>query len=163
LLNALLTTATATAQIINNEADANWYQAEKNGQTGFIPANYVEMSPHECVTRSTPNALDSQKNAHAHLAHTQRSRADPTLTHSFVLSNCPRQVVPRPDQAGDCRADAAQLPDRGRLFVSREREHAWWLLPLRSVRLSRMPSTSHPTSFTFTITMANVRVSGHLF
>eukprot|EP00037_Helgoeca_nana_P009352 m.81979 g.81979 ORF g.81979 m.81979 type:complete len:248 (-) comp19524_c0_seq1:1402-2145(-) len=35
-----------TLKIINNEADANWFQAEKNGQTGFIPANYVEMSPH---------------------------------------------------------------------------------------------------------------------
>ena len=38
-------------QIINNEADANWYQAEKNGQTGFIPANYVEMAPHEYAAR----------------------------------------------------------------------------------------------------------------
>eukprot|EP00035_Acanthoeca_spectabilis_P020277 m.432017 g.432017 ORF g.432017 m.432017 type:complete len:247 (-) comp17381_c0_seq1:74-814(-) len=36
-----------TLKIINNEADANWFQAEKNGQTGFIPANYVEMAPHE--------------------------------------------------------------------------------------------------------------------
>ena len=34
-------------QIINNEADANWFQAELNGKTGFIPANYVDMSPHE--------------------------------------------------------------------------------------------------------------------
>lgn len=34
-------------KIINNEADANWYQAEQNGKTGFIPANYVEMMPHE--------------------------------------------------------------------------------------------------------------------
>eukprot|EP00038_Savillea_parva_P007878 m.173088 g.173088 ORF g.173088 m.173088 type:complete len:240 (+) comp13637_c0_seq1:185-904(+) len=36
-----------TLKIINNEADVNWYQAEMGGKTGFIPANYVEMSPHE--------------------------------------------------------------------------------------------------------------------
>eukprot|EP00041_Stephanoeca_diplocostata_P017553 m.356020 g.356020 ORF g.356020 m.356020 type:complete len:281 (-) comp20743_c0_seq2:1751-2593(-) len=33
-------------KIINNESDANWYQAELNGKTGFIPANYVEMQDH---------------------------------------------------------------------------------------------------------------------
>jgi len=34
-------------KIINNEADANWFQAEVNGRTGFIPANYVEMLEHD--------------------------------------------------------------------------------------------------------------------
>lgn len=45
----------AIVKIINNEADANWFQAELAGKTGFIPANYVEMSPHEwfhgCIKR----------------------------------------------------------------------------------------------------------------
>jgi hypothetical protein len=34
-------------QVINNEDDANWFKAELDGRTGFIPANYVTMSPHE--------------------------------------------------------------------------------------------------------------------
>ena len=37
-------------QIINNTDDANWFKAEINGRTGFVPANYVEMMPHECVS-----------------------------------------------------------------------------------------------------------------
>lgn len=37
----------AIVKIINNEADQNWFQAELFGKTGFIPANYVEMQPHE--------------------------------------------------------------------------------------------------------------------
>jgi hypothetical protein len=27
--------------------DSNWYKAEINGHSGFIPANYVELQPHE--------------------------------------------------------------------------------------------------------------------
>lgn len=34
-------------KIINNEDDANWFKAEQDGRSGFIPSNYVEMSPHE--------------------------------------------------------------------------------------------------------------------
>eukprot|EP00040_Diaphanoeca_grandis_P015574 m.79567 g.79567 ORF g.79567 m.79567 type:complete len:250 (-) comp25229_c1_seq1:43-792(-) len=37
----------AIVKIINNEADQNWFQAELNGKTGFIPANYVEMLEHD--------------------------------------------------------------------------------------------------------------------
>mmetsp|Transcript_21277 Transcript_21277/g.55527 ORF Transcript_21277/g.55527 Transcript_21277/m.55527 type:complete len:243 (+) Transcript_21277:91-819(+) len=36
-----------TLKIINNEADEHWFQAEMHGKTGFIPANYVELQPHE--------------------------------------------------------------------------------------------------------------------
>lgn len=37
----------ATLKIINNEDDANWFKAELDGRTGFIPANYIEMAPHQ--------------------------------------------------------------------------------------------------------------------
>lgn len=33
-------------QVINNQDDANWYRAELDGKTGFIPANYIQMEPH---------------------------------------------------------------------------------------------------------------------
>jgi hypothetical protein len=32
-----------TLQIINNEDDKNWFKAEQDGRSGFIPANYVKM------------------------------------------------------------------------------------------------------------------------
>jgi growth factor receptor-binding protein 2 len=32
--------------VINNETDKNWFKAEQNGQSGFIPANYVTLLPH---------------------------------------------------------------------------------------------------------------------
>lgn len=34
-------------KIINNEDDANWFKAELNGKTGFIPANYIVLKPHD--------------------------------------------------------------------------------------------------------------------
>ncbi len=36
-------------QIINNSEDPSWFTAELDGRQGFIPANYVQMKPHECV------------------------------------------------------------------------------------------------------------------
>jgi len=33
-------------KVINNESDKNWFKAEQNGQSGFIPANYVQLLPH---------------------------------------------------------------------------------------------------------------------
>lgn len=32
-------------KVINNEDDTNWYKAEQDGRTGFIPANYLELKP----------------------------------------------------------------------------------------------------------------------
>ena len=32
--------------MINNETDKNWFKAEQKGQSGFIPANYVQLLPH---------------------------------------------------------------------------------------------------------------------
>lgn len=34
-------------KIINNQEDTNWFKAELDGKTGFVPANYIEMLPHE--------------------------------------------------------------------------------------------------------------------
>lgn len=31
------------------EEDKNWYKAELNGSTGFIPANFIRMRPHQYV------------------------------------------------------------------------------------------------------------------
>ncbi|XP_046855315.1 growth factor receptor-bound protein 2-like [Xenia sp. Carnegie-2017] len=43
-------------KILNMDTDANWFKAEQNGKTGFIPANYIEMKPHDWfhgkITRS---------------------------------------------------------------------------------------------------------------
>jgi growth factor receptor-binding protein 2 len=29
------------------DSDQNWYKAEQNGKIGYIPANYIQMHPHE--------------------------------------------------------------------------------------------------------------------
>ena len=29
------------------DTDQHWYKAEQNGNVGYIPANYIEMKPHE--------------------------------------------------------------------------------------------------------------------
>lgn len=34
-------------KIINIDDDPNWYKAEQDGRQGFIPANYVQLFPHE--------------------------------------------------------------------------------------------------------------------
>jgi len=34
-------------KVINNEDDKNWFKAEQDGRSGYIPANYVQMLPHE--------------------------------------------------------------------------------------------------------------------
>ena len=39
-------------QVINIDNDANWFTAEQDGRTGFVPANYLEMQPHEYVAAS---------------------------------------------------------------------------------------------------------------
>ena len=33
-------------QILSFDEDQNWFKAEMNGQTGFVPHNYIEMKPH---------------------------------------------------------------------------------------------------------------------
>eukprot|EP00911_Craspedida_sp_UC1_P002320 UC1_evm1s1749 len=37
----------AVLKVINNQDDTNWYRAELDGKTGYIPANYISMQPHE--------------------------------------------------------------------------------------------------------------------
>jgi growth factor receptor-binding protein 2 len=27
--------------------DQNWFKAEQNGKVGYIPANYIQLKPHE--------------------------------------------------------------------------------------------------------------------
>jgi len=34
-------------KVINIDNDANWFTAEQDGRTGFVPANYLEMQPHD--------------------------------------------------------------------------------------------------------------------
>lgn len=41
---------TVSFQVINIDEDKNWFKAELDGKTGYIPANYVHMEPHGCVT-----------------------------------------------------------------------------------------------------------------
>lgn len=36
-----------TDQIIDKDSDENWYKAEQNGSTGFVPSNYITLLPHE--------------------------------------------------------------------------------------------------------------------
>ena len=45
-LTAMLT---HSRQVINKQDDPNWYKAEQDGRSGFIPANYIELRPHEYV------------------------------------------------------------------------------------------------------------------
>lgn len=33
-------------KIIDMDSDKNWYKAEQDGRTGFVPSNYLQMSPH---------------------------------------------------------------------------------------------------------------------
>jgi len=33
-------------QILSFDEDQNWFKAEMNGETGFVPHNYIEMKPH---------------------------------------------------------------------------------------------------------------------
>ena len=77
-------------QIINNEADANWYQAEKNGQTGFIPANYVEMAPHEYAARiHAPMRIRTLMQSHMQACkhtHTHQSHSA-LLQHTLLASS----------------------------------------------------------------------------
>lgn len=40
-------TKNSILKVINSEDDANWFKAEQDGRSGFIPANYIEMMPHE--------------------------------------------------------------------------------------------------------------------
>eukprot|EP00055_Hartaetosiga_balthica_P004100 m.10126 g.10126 ORF g.10126 m.10126 type:complete len:258 (+) comp3618_c0_seq1:60-833(+) len=34
-------------KVINLDNDPNWFKAEMNGQTGYVPANYLELLPHD--------------------------------------------------------------------------------------------------------------------
>eukprot|EP00043_Microstomoeca_roanoka_P009515 m.90831 g.90831 ORF g.90831 m.90831 type:complete len:264 (+) comp14605_c0_seq2:284-1075(+) len=34
-------------KVINIDEDKNWFKAEQDGRTGYIPANYVQLDPHE--------------------------------------------------------------------------------------------------------------------
>eukprot|EP00056_Hartaetosiga_gracilis_P021977 m.27523 g.27523 ORF g.27523 m.27523 type:complete len:261 (+) comp9366_c0_seq1:55-837(+) len=34
-------------KVINIDNDPNWFKAEMNGQTGYVPANYLDMLPHD--------------------------------------------------------------------------------------------------------------------
>eukprot|EP00045_Choanoeca_perplexa_P001154 m.18174 g.18174 ORF g.18174 m.18174 type:complete len:249 (-) comp10767_c0_seq1:779-1525(-) len=33
-------------KVIDIDSDKNWYKAEQDGRTGFVPSNYLELSPH---------------------------------------------------------------------------------------------------------------------
>eukprot|EP00730_Choanoeca_flexa_P013487 TRINITY_DN5374_c0_g1_i3.p1 TRINITY_DN5374_c0_g1~~TRINITY_DN5374_c0_g1_i3.p1 ORF type:complete len:195 (+),score=29.84 TRINITY_DN5374_c0_g1_i3:205-789(+) len=33
-------------KVIDIDSDKNWFKAEQDGRTGFVPSNYLEMSPH---------------------------------------------------------------------------------------------------------------------
>lgn len=41
-------------KVINNESDKNWYTAEQDGKSGYIPANYVQMMPCEWMHGKIP-------------------------------------------------------------------------------------------------------------
>eukprot|EP00052_Salpingoeca_macrocollata_P030833 m.321089 g.321089 ORF g.321089 m.321089 type:complete len:254 (+) comp24935_c0_seq1:118-879(+) len=34
-------------KVLDNYSDSNWFKAELNGKTGFIPANYIQLQPNE--------------------------------------------------------------------------------------------------------------------
>jgi hypothetical protein len=36
-------------QVLDKESDPNWYKAELGGKEGFVPSNYIQLAPHECV------------------------------------------------------------------------------------------------------------------
>jgi uncharacterized NAD(P)/FAD-binding protein YdhS len=46
----LLRMLTVASQVIDIDSDKNWYKAEQDGRTGFVPSNYLELSPHPYAT-----------------------------------------------------------------------------------------------------------------
>ena len=119
-------------QIINNEDDANWFKAELDGKTGFIPANYVKMSDHQYV--AAQRSLLFSEFSICFLPFFLPSF--PFLSFFFFFF-WRLQVVPRQDCTDGGRAGAAELQPRGRVSLPRERELAGRLFAVRPVSAAR--------------------------
>ncbi|XP_028413322.1 growth factor receptor-bound protein 2-like [Dendronephthya gigantea] len=52
-------------KVLNMDTDQHWYKAEQNGNVGYIPANYIEMKPHDWfhgkITRTKSEELLKQQ------------------------------------------------------------------------------------------------------